>query len=172
MHFIDSHLNFLFCLGQCRNVTPCLSYSRFHLDTVNLLPFVQSFVNGDAPEIDHEEVLWNLTSELIKRVDGVFDEVQTRVKSGRDEGDIINSDVVDTVNTLRTLRHFVREIARREEIRQVVKGTSEATKGSEEHNFGMLVDDVDMVCQICKKDLLCLIPKSHLTNSFYFSVSS
>ncbi|KAL7539249.1 hypothetical protein ACHAXR_009124 [Thalassiosira sp. AJA248-18] len=132
---------------QCRNVTPCLSYSRFHLDTVNLLPFVQSLVNGDAPEIDHEEVLWNLTSELIKRVDGVFDEVQSRVKAGLDEGDLISADVAETVNTLRTLRHFTREVARREEIRQVVKGTSQesgATKNSEDHNFGMLLDDVDM----------------------------
>ena len=116
---------------------------------MNLLPFVQSLVNGDAPEIDHEEVLWNLTSEFIKRVDGVFDKFQTRVKAGLDEGDLVTGDVVNTVNTLRTLRHFVREVARREEIRQIVKGSSEdlekATKNSDEHNFGMLVDDVDMV---------------------------
>mmetsp|Transcript_20974 Transcript_20974/g.45477 ORF Transcript_20974/g.45477 Transcript_20974/m.45477 type:complete len:674 (+) Transcript_20974:316-2337(+) len=129
---------------QCRNVTPCLSYSRFHLDTVNLLPFVQSLVNGDAPEIDHEEVLWNLTSELINRLDGEFDKVQTRVKAGLGEGDLISGDVVETVNTLRTLRHFMREVARREEIRQIVKGDSDASKNSEEHNFGMLVDDIDM----------------------------
>ena len=115
---------------------------------MNLLPFVQSLINGDAPEIDHEEVLWNLISEIIKRVDGVFDEVQSRVKAGLDEGDLISGDVVETVNTLRTLRHFARELARREEIRQVVKGSgqdSEATKSSEDHQFGMLVDDIDMV---------------------------
>ena len=133
---------------QCRNLTPCLSYSRFHLDTVNLLPFVQSLVDGDAPEIDQEEVMWNLTSELIKRVDSVFDQVQSRVKSGMDEGDLITEDVVDAVNTLRTLRHFAREVARREEIRQVVKGNTEAPKSSEEHNFGMLVDDIDMVSEL------------------------
>lgn len=116
---------------------------------MNLLPFVQSLVNGDAPEIDHGEVLWNLTSELIKRVDGVFDKVQSRVKAGLDEGDLISGEVVETVDTLRTLRHFVREVARREEIRQIVKGgsgqDSDKGKKSEEHNFGMLVDDVDMV---------------------------
>jgi len=128
---------------QCRNVTPCLSYSRFHLDTVNLLPFVQSLVNGDAPEIDHEEVLWNLTSELINQVDAVFDQVQSRVKAGLDEGDLISDEVVETVNILRTLRHIAREVARREEIRQVVKGTVQDS-ASDEHNFGMLVDDVDM----------------------------
>mmetsp|Transcript_39835 Transcript_39835/g.95856 ORF Transcript_39835/g.95856 Transcript_39835/m.95856 type:complete len:1116 (+) Transcript_39835:87-3434(+) len=132
---------------QCRNVTPCLSYSRFHLDNVNLLPFVQSLVNGDAPEIDHEEVLWNLTSELINRLDGVFDKIQSRVKAGLDEGDLIGGQVVETVNTLRSLRHFIREVARREEIRQIVKGSvqdSDATEKSQEHNFGMLVDDLDM----------------------------
>lgn len=123
-------------------MTPCLSYSRFHLDTVNLLPFVQSLVNGDAPEIDHEEVLWNLTSELIKKLDTVFDQVQKRVKAGLDEGDIINEEVVEMVNTLRTLRHFIREVARREEIRQIVKGSGNSDG---EHNFGMLVDDIDMV---------------------------
>jgi len=115
---------------------------------VNLLPFVQSLVNGDAPEIDHGEVIWNLTSELITRLDGVSDEVQSRVKRGLDESDLINDDVVESVNILRTLRHFVREVARREEIRQIVKGSSqesEVMKNSEEHDFGMLVDDVDMV---------------------------
>jgi hypothetical protein len=125
---------------QCRNITPCLSYSRFHLDSVNLLPFVQSLIDKDAPEIDHEEVLWNLTSELIKRVDGVFDKVQERVKEGKDEGDLVSENVVDSVNLLRELRHFVREVARREEVSQIVKG-SEAN----EHNFDLLVDDVDMV---------------------------
>lgn len=129
-------------------MTPCLSYSRFHLDTVNLLPFVQSLVNGDAPEIDHEEVLWNLTTEFIDRVDQIFDKVQARAKVGLDEGDIITGDVVDTVNTLRTLRHFMREVARREEIRMIVKGAGEdpdTTNKPDDHNFGMLVDDIDMV---------------------------
>ena len=109
---------------------------------MNLHPFVQSLVDKDAPEINHEEVLWNLTSELIKRVDWVFDKVQERVKEGNDEGDLINGKVVDSVNLLRTLRHFVREVARRKEISQIVKGSE---TNSNEHNFEMLVDDVDMV---------------------------
>ncbi len=108
---------------------------------------MQSWVNGDAPEINHEEVIWNLTSELIKRVDLVFDHVQSRVKAGIGEGDLISGDVVDSVNTLRKLRHFVREIARREEIRQIVKGV-DTTKPSDDHDFRMLVDDVDMVRDI------------------------
>lgn len=120
---------------------------------MNLLPFVQSMVNGDAPEINHEEVIWNLTSELIKRVDGVFDKVQSRVKAGLDERGLISGDVVDSVNTLRTLRHFVREVARREEIRQIVKG-ADATKPSDEYDFGMLVEDVDMV-RLCSCIFVC-----------------
>lgn len=122
---------------------------------MNLLPFVQSMVNGDAPEINHEEVIWNLTSELIKRVDGVFDKVQSRVKAGLDERGLISGDVVDSVNTLRTLRHFVREVARREEIRQIVKG-ADATKPSDEYDFGMLVEDVDMV-RLCVRAFLCAV---------------
>jgi hypothetical protein len=126
---------------QCRNVTPCLSYSRFHLDTVNLLPFAQSLVNGDAPEIDHEEILWNLTSELISKVDKAFDATQSRVKQRLDTDEDLSDDVVETVNILRMLRHFVREVARRHEIRQQLKGGDSKS----DHCFSTLVDDVDMV---------------------------
>eukprot|EP00804_Cyclotella_cryptica_P020802 CCRYP_019247-RA/>CCRYP_019247-RA protein AED:0.13 eAED:0.13 QI:481/1/1/1/1/1/5/149/1185 len=125
---------------QCRNVTPCLSYSRFHLDTVNLLPFAQSLVNGDAPEIDHEEILWNLTSELISKVDEVFDAAQLRLKKGDSATEDLSDDVIETVNILRTLRHFVREVARRHEIRRRLKGDDSRS----EHCFSTLVDDVDM----------------------------
>ena len=121
---------------------------------MNLHPFVQSLINKDAPEIDHEEVLWNLTSELIKRVDWVFDKVQERVKEGEDEGDLISEKVVDSVNLLRTLRHFVREVARRKEISQIVKGSE---SNSNEHNFEMLVDDVDMVRRIIiEYEFICI----------------
>jgi len=130
---------------QCRNVTPCLSYSRFHLDTLNLLPFVESMVNGDAPEIDQEEVLWNLTSALIIKIDSVFDEVQSRVKMGLGEEGLITEDVIETVNILRTLRHFIREIGRRHEIKMIVKGgDANVQSGKADHNFEMLVDDIDM----------------------------
>ena len=134
---------------QCRNVTPCLSYSRFHLDTVNLLPFVQSLVNGDAPEIHHEEILWNLTTELISKVDTVFDHTQSLVKQNLSTDDDISEDMIETVNTLRMLRHFAREVARRHEIRERLKG--EGSKS--DHCFGTLVDDVDMVGG-CMNDLI------------------
>lgn len=127
---------------QCRNITPCLSYSRFHLDTVNLLPFVESLVNNDAPEIDHEEILWNLTTELISKVDTAFDHTQSLVKhKSISSEDNISEDVVETVNILRALRHFVREVARRHEIQRALK----AEESKSDHDFGTLVDDVDMV---------------------------
>mmetsp|Transcript_26829 Transcript_26829/g.54753 ORF Transcript_26829/g.54753 Transcript_26829/m.54753 type:complete len:1082 (-) Transcript_26829:207-3452(-) len=141
---------------QCRNLTPCLSYSRFHLDSVNLLPFLTSLLNRDAPEIDHEDVLWNLTSEMVRKVDEVFDEAQARVKEGLDTADLLTEEVVDTVNTLRTLRHFVREVARREEVRKIVKGSCDRkSKNSDDaqkkpdddtvvQDFSSLVEDVDL----------------------------
>jgi hypothetical protein len=98
-------------------------------------------VNGDAPEIDHEEILWNLTSELISKVDKAFDATQSRVKQRLDTDEDLSDDVVETVNILRMLRHFVREVARRHEIRQQLKGGDSKS----DHCFSTLVDDVDMV---------------------------
>jgi hypothetical protein len=57
---------------QCRNVTPCLSYHRFHLDTVNLKAFYESMSEKDCK--DHFEILWNVATELFSTVDAfVYD---------------------------------------------------------------------------------------------------
>jgi Cupin-like domain len=54
---------------QCSNVTPCLSYSRFHLDHVNLRAFFESYLNlEDAPELQHDEIIWNAMSALNDRI--------------------------------------------------------------------------------------------------------
>jgi hypothetical protein len=50
----------------CRNLEPCLSYSRFHLDELNLPAFLRSYLDGDAQDIDHGELLWN-AGEYMKR---------------------------------------------------------------------------------------------------------
>jgi Chromo (CHRromatin Organisation MOdifier) domain/Cupin-like domain len=111
---------------QCRNVTPCLSYSRFHLDTVNLLAFLQSFIDGDAPEINHDEVLWNCTAELIRKVDANFDEIRARRKSKTTAPfPPLGDAMVKIIDTLRELRHICREINRRETIQNAVKGKRE-----------------------------------------------
>ena len=107
---------------QCRNVTPCLSYSRFHLDTVNLLPFLQSLLDGDAPELEHDEILWNCTSELIRTVDAAVDTAQGRVRAGKSTVARLDDGLIRAVDTLRSLRHIVREVARRIAVRDAVKG--------------------------------------------------
>lgn len=139
---------------QCRNVTPCLSYSRFHLDTVNLLPFLQSMIDGDAPEMEHGDVLWNSTSELIRKVDSLVDEVQARVKCDPPRPvPKLDEKTANLVDTLRELRNIVREVARRTAVREAVKGTkaagqgggqSNASSGGTVHDWNILVDDVDM----------------------------
>eukprot|EP00937_MAST-01D_sp_MAST-1D-sp2_P002218 g2218.t1 len=65
----------------CRNLDPCLSYSCFHLDSVNLPLFYKSFLAEDAPELSHAEILWNAAHDLM-----------------------------DILEQLRVLRHFVRAI--------------------------------------------------------------
>lgn len=132
---------------QCRNVTPCLSYSRFHLDTVNLFPFFMSLVNGDAPEIDHRDVLWNIASALIKKVDEVVDEVQDRVQAYRDDTDVVTDNTRETVETLRILCNFIREVGRRDEVKKAVKGPSDTQhdcKDPELHDFSVLAADIDV----------------------------
>lgn len=54
---------------QCRNVSPCLSYHRFHLDAINLPAFFESWKNQESSkdEIDYESIIWNVSSALIDR---------------------------------------------------------------------------------------------------------
>jgi hypothetical protein len=54
-----------------RNLEPCLSYTRFHLDSIDLMQFLISWIADDAPTIHHREVIWNSAIELIKRVDAL-----------------------------------------------------------------------------------------------------
>ncbi len=97
---------------QCRNTAPCLSYSRFILDTVNLFPFYRSFQNGDAKEIPHEEILWNCAIELVKKIDSYTDEFQKCLKEGT-ACPTLKDDILSGVETLQSLRHFFRDIARK-----------------------------------------------------------
>jgi len=99
---------------QCRNTTSCLSYSRFILDTVNLLPFYKSFQNGDAKEIQHEEILWNCAIELVKKVDKYTDDYQQCLREGS-TCPTLEEDIIRGVETLQSLRHFFRDIAKKGE---------------------------------------------------------
>ena len=126
---------------QCRNVTPCLSYSRFHLDVVNLRAFLQSMMDGDAPELDQDMVLWNSTRELIDILDNATD---TKRK--------VDDDLFNAVDGLRALRNIAKEVTRKLTIRELVKGTNPSpdTVSSSVHIDGdakvwqNLVDDVDV----------------------------
>lgn len=157
---------------QCRNVSPCLSYSRFHLDAVNLLAFFQSMIDGDAPEILHKDVLWNSTTELIRKIDRYFDLIRARRKSNSFYTlPPLNNDMVKTVDTLRALRHICRELHRRENVQNTVKGkrvpgiSVRASKASDrktvcpvvgaaspanleasrpDHDWSIIVDDIDI----------------------------
>jgi len=148
---------------QCRNVKSCLSYSRFHLDEVNLPAFLQSLFDGDATELEHDEVIWNAVEALMKKVDKVTDAGQDRIKKavleGR-EGPLspaemrVDEDIFKAVNALRSLRHVAREVARKLDLRETVKGiaasdempgpssVSSKIDGGKEPWFAM-VEDID-----------------------------
>ena len=101
---------------QCRNVTPCLSYSRFHLDTVNLRAFFESMINQDAPEIEHDDVIWNAACELQKKVDACVDEAKGMPREATPAATMeVAPDVVRKVEALRALRTICREIGKRYE---------------------------------------------------------
>lgn len=108
---------------QCRNLTPCLSYSRFHLDTVNIRAFLQSMYDEDAKELDHEKVIYNAAHELVEMVDAYVEKVQQHVKNPRNyEDSPLTTDIVGTVKDIRRLRHICREISRRKAKQADVKG--------------------------------------------------
>mmetsp|Transcript_15960 Transcript_15960/g.17726 ORF Transcript_15960/g.17726 Transcript_15960/m.17726 type:complete len:600 (-) Transcript_15960:387-2186(-) len=99
---------------QCRNATPCLSYSRFHLDTINLLPFLQSMIDEDADEIDHGEVIWNSVTESISTLDKFVDSYKSCLESSPPiPTPPLSNEVIERVNTLRSLRNICQEIVRR-----------------------------------------------------------
>ena len=157
---------------QCRNVTPCLSYSRFHLDPVNLRAFLNSYFDGDAPEMEMDEVLWNCVHALMEVVDAGTDEAKKdlEAKGGNNKSDEDDDDneidlsvlekgnldpsLTRAVDTLRCLRHAAREFTRKLELRATVKGKASArisppvNSTSQEDNtpkkWRQLVDDCDV----------------------------
>jgi hypothetical protein len=126
---------------QCRNVSPCLSYSRFHLDGVNLRAFLHSMMDGDAPELHQDEVIWNATRELIDVVDKASDEKRP-----------VDEELVKAVDALRALRNIAKEVTRKLQVRQMVKGmnpsspvvSSSVVIDGDAEIWQSLVDDVDM----------------------------
>lgn len=87
---------------QCRNLTPCLSYHRLHLDYVNLSGFLHSFFRQERQEsIEHEEILWNCVYNLCDKLD----EYVEKFKEGQGEVDPIEEAAMNEhVMALRHLR--------------------------------------------------------------------
>jgi hypothetical protein len=98
---------------QCRNITPCLSYHRFHLDTLNLKAFYESWKENDAPDIDHKEVIWNAATELCIKVDAYVEEVRQSPDPKSQEvaeDHFVPTEVLSAVASLRALRNICKEI--------------------------------------------------------------
>lgn len=125
---------------QCRNVTPCLSYSRFHLDTVNLRPFLESWINRDAPETDHCEIIWNASCELRDRLDKYVKKARKNFQASmmKLSAEPVPHDVVQTVNTLRSLRNVCRVISQR------LERVSHNTKDGSSRVWNGLVYEIDL----------------------------
>ena len=86
-------------LHAVRNVTPALSYHRFHLDTTNPAGFWRALVDGDCPGIRPAEILWNGAHGAMTALDNAVD-----------VGD--RDDAVDRAECLLKLRHLVGAIVR------------------------------------------------------------
>ena len=81
----------------CRNLDACLSYSHFHLDTQNLNGFVKSAYLGDAPEIYHEEIVWNAAIDTMAAMDNYVDAVRVAAaaKHTKDRPPQVAADTVE-----------------------------------------------------------------------------
>jgi Cupin-like domain len=90
---------------QCRNVTPCLSYHRFHLDTVNLKAFYESMSEKDCK--DHFEILWNVATELFSTVDAFVYDLRSQPSRPPEIPERIHSAVAN----LRILHKICRAVA-------------------------------------------------------------
>ena len=123
---------------QCHNVTPCLSYSRFHLDDVNLVPFLRSFYDGDAKEIMHDEILWNACIGLMRKVEKIADD------AGSGKGRKVTQLEFQTVTTLRKLRNIIKDVTRKSVIKDLIKGENTGGTVSDSHDWFKLVNDVDL----------------------------
>ncbi|EEY66641.1 uncharacterized protein PITG_16720 [Phytophthora infestans T30-4] len=90
-------------LHACENVTACLSYHRFHVDTVNLPGFLRSFLAQDSPTINHAEILWNAAHDVMSAMEDIY----------HANNQVLGNEVVTLrkLDTLRGLRHACRMLS-------------------------------------------------------------
>lgn len=79
---------------------------RFHLDTTNLPLFFNSLFIGDAPEIEHDEVIWNCTIALIERMETFLRDYRRQTPM-----EPVPEHIAETASTLCYLRPFCREVS-------------------------------------------------------------
>ncbi|KAG6977330.1 hypothetical protein JG688_00000489 [Phytophthora aleatoria] len=90
-------------LHACENVTACLSYHRFHVDSVNLTGFLRSFLAQDSPTINHAEILWNAAHDVMSAMEEIY----------HANNQVLGNEVVTLrkLDTLRGLRHACRMLS-------------------------------------------------------------
>ena len=106
---IHSLLLFIGTYHSARNLEPCLSYSRFHVDQYDLLSCLNSWMTCDSPTIHHKEIIWNASIELINLVD-----IQASSYNEREITNHISNkkaiEIRDAFNSLSQLRHVIQTI--------------------------------------------------------------
>jgi hypothetical protein len=128
---------------QCRNITPCLSYHRFHLDTLNLKAFYESWHEKDAPDIDHEDVIWNAATELCMKVDTFVDGIRQFQDPKPIEDHFVPAEIRSAVTSLRALRNICKEIS---------------AQWIESKDWKLIVQDVDVTLHEFRYRLCEVIP--------------
>ena len=100
---------------------------------------MNSYFDGDAPEMEQDEVLWNCTHSLMEVIDAATDEARKDLVARHDdekgnydekkedcpvitEKGNLDPSLTRAVDTLRCLRHVAREFTRKLELRATVKG--------------------------------------------------
>lgn len=113
-------------LHACENITACLSYHRFHVDSVNLPGFLASFMAQDAPVINHAEILWNATHDVMAALEENYH------ANGQALDDKIAT--LRKLDSLRALRHACRVIS-----------LEEAVPTGDTWDWTKLLEDVDFL---------------------------
>eukprot|EP00588_Corethron_pennatum_P036200 CAMPEP_0194342266 /NCGR_PEP_ID=MMETSP0171-20130528/92240_1 /TAXON_ID=218684 /ORGANISM="Corethron pennatum, Strain L29A3" /LENGTH=252 /DNA_ID=CAMNT_0039107911 /DNA_START=333 /DNA_END=1088 /DNA_ORIENTATION=+ len=94
--------------------------------------FVRSFFDGDAPEIDHQILLWNYVTKCIQNIDAVTDAAQITAKDGAVDQRVSSEKEKEVVADLRYLRHTLQVFVNR------------VTAEDSPHEWQTLLDDTDL----------------------------
>lgn len=108
----------------CENTTACLSYHRFHVDSVNLPGFLTSFMAQDATSINHAEILWNAAHDVMATLEENYHANGQKLDS--------KMSTLRKLDSLRALRHACRVIS-----------LEEAVPTGDTWDWNKLLEDID-----------------------------